>query len=504
MLTLLGWFVATDLWADAEQSFKKGLEASDQQDWPEAAEFFRQAVAEDGLESSRRVFISGVFSSPYLPHFYLGWSLYRQGPPFCSEALKSWRASAQQGVVQTFRRQYQDLQSGRETCLEQLLPPAMSGAEAVLRRSRGRLQELVDGDVVDAAFSQDVVESIERLEERLAEAMTSKDLEAVRRVTGQAEEVAQDLERQQAAASARSGRRLEDATVDARRALNDADGAERQLLALLADPSYAAVRRTLPEEGVPPPLEARLRDVRALASRASLLDEHLAVETEARAVAVALEVARLRLRDLFDTELRRRAAVPPPEISASTAEVSSSLPVPSQDLTPPRTVPAAGVETSENVAQDPLHVQTRELLAWVTDASPTPLMTLQAGRLRGLLDGLAEGTGSQKRLEASLGAMQLLAAGHAFLRGEPRQTLRWIDWRPLPDSGLAAHGHLFAAAARFDLFRRGGEREVDSLEAARRNVLQCHRLDPGLEPDNSVFSPAFRSFYREVQAEPPP
>ena len=503
---ILAWgtlclLAATDLWADAEQAFKKGLEASDQQDWSEAVGYFRQAAEADGQESSRRVFISGVFSSPYLPHFYLGWSLYRQGPEHCSEALKSWQTSQRQGVVQTFRRQLQDLENGQEACLERLLPPAVSGAEAVIRENRSRLQELLDGDVVDVAHREDLQASLKTLEGRLGAARTARDLDAVQQVTRQGAELAQrleGLEAQQAAAASRSETRLQDAAVAARRALEDAERAERQVLALLADPTYAEVRRNLPGEGMLRQLETRLEDVRQAAFRAGDLAEYQAVEKEAAAVAEALRESRQRLRDLFDGELRRRAAAPP-------QQPPTSLPPPSVPSTP--VDEPTSESTSEDAATTLLNTRIGDLLDWVQASSPTPLMTRQAQRLETLMGELVDGTaveGIQDRFDASLEALQLLAAGHAFMVGEPRETLRWIDLRPMADPVLAAHGQLFAAAARFDLFREGGERDVGLLDAARLDVEQSRRVVPDLEPDEQMFSPAFRSFYRDtLEAQAP-
>lgn len=505
--SLLGSLATVGVWADGEQAFKQGVAASDQQDWSEAAEHFRRAVADDGQESSRRVFISGAFSSPYLPHFYLGWTLYQWDAQYCSEALQSWEKSMEQGVVQSFRRQYQDLRNGREACLSRLLPPALAGAEAVLGQSRNRLRELAVGGVLDDAEVEDVETSIEALEHRLTEGRVSKDLEAVGEVTRQAEEVTQDLDQRRTDASAQSDRRLQNAAAAVRSALDEAERAERQVLALLADPTYAAVRRTLPQEGVAPGMEARLDAVQAEASRASRLGELQAVETEARDVAEAFQASLVRLRELFDAELRRRAAAPPERRPAPPSEAEPVLPQAVRGETPrdPSSDQRVLVRSDEEVARDRLRTRIDELLDWVQGASPTPMMSRQMQRLEGTLEAFDEGAltpSTRARFEASLAALQLLATGHAFLGGEPGEALRWVDLRPLPEPVLAAHGQLFAAAARFDLFRQGGEQEGDLLEAARLDVQQCRRWVPDLNPDVEVFSPAFRRFYVETLAQP--
>ena len=128
--------------AQNRDAFKQGIEAIDLEHFAQAVEPLRQAVSEDGRESDARVFLSGVFSRPYLPHFFLGWALYRSGTDNCEEALVALAESSRQGVIEGFGRLRADLESAREACNRVLLPRAESEARAELDRVRGLLGRL--------------------------------------------------------------------------------------------------------------------------------------------------------------------------------------------------------------------------------------------------------------------------------------------------------------------------------------------------------------------------
>ena len=83
--------------ADPRDDFKRGLEAADLGRFSEAVEHLRRAIDGDPKESSDQVFLSGVFSRPYLPHFYLGKSLAELGTAHCEDAVAAWEESLGQG-----------------------------------------------------------------------------------------------------------------------------------------------------------------------------------------------------------------------------------------------------------------------------------------------------------------------------------------------------------------------------------------------------------------------
>lgn len=134
---LLAAVFAATAAADPEESFKKAIAVADLNRWQEAAQRMREAIAEDPQESGKRIFLSGVFSRPYLPHYYLGWILFNTERSHCEEALAEWDLSEAQGVIQGFKRQHQDLQRSREVCNGLLLPSALAAAAAQIERAAG-------------------------------------------------------------------------------------------------------------------------------------------------------------------------------------------------------------------------------------------------------------------------------------------------------------------------------------------------------------------------------
>lgn len=83
--------------ADFRQAFKKGIEASDREDWATVVTAMRQAAAEQPTEGEQ-VRIVGMRYETYLPHFYIGLGLYHGGD--CVGALKEWALSTAQAAVQ--------------------------------------------------------------------------------------------------------------------------------------------------------------------------------------------------------------------------------------------------------------------------------------------------------------------------------------------------------------------------------------------------------------------
>lgn len=93
--------------------FRDGVQAADREDWPAVEAAMRRAIQLNGQENSRRIAISGMRYEWYLPHYYLGLALLRQGDS--RGAHQAWATSARQGVVfrwrdgEQFRRSWNQL-----------------------------------------------------------------------------------------------------------------------------------------------------------------------------------------------------------------------------------------------------------------------------------------------------------------------------------------------------------------------------------------------------------
>jgi hypothetical protein len=85
--------------AGAEDSFREGMSALDQNKWGVAAAAFRAALAERPEEGGRRVRIYGTWLLDYLPHYYLGVALFQLDD--LEGAAAEWRESRRQGAILT-------------------------------------------------------------------------------------------------------------------------------------------------------------------------------------------------------------------------------------------------------------------------------------------------------------------------------------------------------------------------------------------------------------------
>jgi len=84
------------------QEFRDGIKAIDREDWTKGAELMSKAASqqrEDGAVTR----IYGTRFEPYLPFYFWGLALYKQGK--CSEAVAQWEHCLQVGAVQRTEKQ---------------------------------------------------------------------------------------------------------------------------------------------------------------------------------------------------------------------------------------------------------------------------------------------------------------------------------------------------------------------------------------------------------------
>jgi len=112
----VGGLVIAILWStpvqaeDARDLYKNAMRAVDAQQWETAIQLLRQAIAIDPEAKS------GTFRK-YIPHFYLGYSLYQLGN--CKSALIVWEESYKQGVIQQLK-EFGDFQQGVTVCRKRI------------------------------------------------------------------------------------------------------------------------------------------------------------------------------------------------------------------------------------------------------------------------------------------------------------------------------------------------------------------------------------------------
>ncbi len=223
--------------ASLRQTYAEALAAMQAESWPQAERLFRAAIELRSSEA-RRLTLKRIHQ-PYLPHYYLGAVLARQGD--CRGALEAWQRSQEQQVVAAIGLQ-QELDRRRMACesrlerlaeraaeTEALLTAAASQAERLGQPERAHLLGLgyeggfgTVGQRLDAAR-----EAITESREEMRRAQASQDLELATATLERARETARELDaaleeierldREVAAARATKRDRIEEVRELARR-----------------------------------------------------------------------------------------------------------------------------------------------------------------------------------------------------------------------------------------------------------------------------------------------
>lgn len=89
----------------------------------------------------------------------------------------------------------------------------------------------------------------------------------------------------------------------------------------------------------------------------------------------------------------------------------------------------------------------------------------------------------------------LLRAANAFFEGHYEQAIELLEAARYDDNESNAYARLLSGAAKFSLYRLGGDRDRNLISAAREDVRAAARLRPGLVPTEAHFSPEFVKFY---------
>ncbi len=473
-LLLLG--LAGGALADSEDSFREGIRAGDLKNWPDAARRMREAITADPQESKKRIVLSGVFSAPYLPHFYLGWFLYNEDRAHCEEALEEWEISERQGVVALFKRQYADLEKAREICNARVLPDAIEAAREKVAAAEQLLSRTAEAtDPAVARERRSAQEKLAAARRKLDAGRSGARLGDVREAESEATEAAEILDRVARQASRLAEDRLAVAVAEAEQAIVAAERAEGALELLLknspamdlAMPSVAQSR-----------LAAAREKLTAGKSRSSL-SELAEAKADATAARAELDEARTAAERLTARAAPEPTA-PEAEPKTATTEVDPALLKEIRHLTKAAERFLTVVEEGEDDG-DLLSLQRTRLTTLVLEARQRDPETT-ATTLRGLIGRLAD----------SLAALQLIAGAQAYFAGNPRQAVDILTASELPGGPLAAQAHLLLAASRFALYRIGVAKD---LEQAAADVRRCSELAPELSPDPRAFSPRFREFY---------
>lgn len=136
--------------ADFPESFKAGIRAKDFGQWPQMVGAMRQAIAQQPRATGENVRIYGNYVAPYIPHYFLGLGLFRQGDwPGAAQAFQEARV---QGTVRGLYRARMEffqevcsrhLEGSRPTATPSL-PSAPRPAPQVRPYPQGRAQQPIE------------------------------------------------------------------------------------------------------------------------------------------------------------------------------------------------------------------------------------------------------------------------------------------------------------------------------------------------------------------------
>ena len=99
---------------------------------------------------------------------------------------------------------------------------------------------------------------------------------------------------------------------------------------------------------------------------------------------------------------------------------------------------------------------------------------------------------------AAAPAPELVLAAEALLIGDDDAVVLVLESFQFRDSRSRSHAHLLLAAARFNLFLEGGERDELLLESARFDARAARQMNDGLVLSERTFSPRFVRFVDQI------
>jgi hypothetical protein len=171
--------------------------------------------------------------------------------------------------------------------------------------------------------------------------------------------------------------------------------------------------------------------------------------------------------ELVDGLKSCEGAAPPPPASTPAPPPPPSTTAP----TPPPTLPPS------TTAPTPL----------LTPAPSTPAPTLPPTPLSPTPTPIAP------RMSPPL---ELLDGARAYFEGQYERAVMLLARTAGLRGRAAAQSFLLRSAARFALYKAGGEKDDELFRLATADAAASRRADPSLQPDAEVFSPQFLDFFR--------
>ncbi|HWS28114.1 MAG TPA: hypothetical protein VN259_16245 [Xanthomonadales bacterium] len=201
---------------------------------------------------------------------------------------------------------------------------------------------------------------------------------------------------------------------------------------------------------------------------------------------------------VFDTARAQAAQARLDRVAAALAAAARTMADPAlaqvradwQRQADPLSAQAARIQSSLNAA-----IQARDMAA--LSSIDAPLARLQPAADQ-LLQGLNAAQARSALAAQVRGRLQPLAA--AYFGGDFARAAQWADEQSLAAVPQAhAQALLLRAAARFELYVLGGERDLAQFDLIGQDIRAARRLSDGIRASESAFPPRFRALFASTR-----
>lgn len=446
LLLLAAVLLPSLAWADFKAAYRDGVAAAERKDWARVQALMRQALAEEP-NPNPRVRLYGMRFEAYIPHYYLGLAAYELKD--CRGALENFQNARHQAAVSGLREaerqgdmvracQSRQLADTRPAEPPPTAPPTPPPAAPPATPPPATTPTTPAAPLVATAPSR------------------------TEPVAAPPQPPALDAQRLQATGNT----------------LTQAENALGTAQRLLADPSLAQERANRQRS-----LDALAQELRQLRSQ---FDQ--ARSSRNAAALTSVESALAALTPRLQSLQRDIAAAQDRSRAASLAAARDRLDAVQRSAASLRQSGADGAALGAALGQ-----------AQEAMNGNDPARMLAAADNLERAAAAARAAIERAELARELRAI-LLPLVQAHLSGDRATLLAWRGDRALERLPEAqAQALLLRAAARYESYVLGGERDLALADAAREDVRAARAAQQSLTPPTKAFSPRFRAFYSQTR-----
>jgi len=431
-------------WADYKTDYRDGVAAAERQEWAKVEGLMRKAIAaQPNPDPKAKIRMYGQRYVPYLPQFYLGQAAFSRND--CSTALGLLEDARNSNAVKGLR------EADRQAMMVRTCRAKLGTAVATATPATSPVPPVAT-PVKPAPTAPNT---------RPAPTPPAAPIAAARPV-----------------ASAFDGVKL----TSLRTRLDRANAALSNVLRSVNDPLMAAGRNNWRRQydslaTQTKQLGDRLRNAAALRSS----DELLRAEGEIAALEPGISKLGAELNSAIG--LARGTALADARSGLERALTEG------QRMLDGSSAPAADIQAMRQALE-----QARGTLSTNDIERLNGAARLVEAKARGLTAAQARGA-----LAAQVRA-RLLPLANAYLSGDFQRVLAWSDEQALRLVPQAhAQALLMRAAARFEVYVLGGERDLAQLEQVRVDIRGAQQISADLQPNQHAYAPRFRALFASTR-----